>query len=251
MTSALRALLPQEVAVAMACGDPPPLRDSEEQYVEKVVAKRRREFALGRACARAALTQLDGRPPTPIPVGEHRAPVWPLGVVGSITHTDDLAAAAVAHVRDISALGIDVEVRRPLLPEVRTLVLTKAELAELAEHPWDVVAFSAKESVFKAWFPLTGAWLDFQDVTLTLARESGTFTAKGERLEISGRFALTDEHAVTAVALAAPRSGRDPSNFVTSGAGQADSKRLSLTEEEERKKRNGPDFSTRRIFHGS
>jgi 4'-phosphopantetheinyl transferase EntD len=40
---------------------------------------------------------------------------------------------------------------------------------------WDRILFSAKESVYKAWFPLTGEWLGFEEAELTLDPSGKTF----------------------------------------------------------------------------
>jgi 4'-phosphopantetheinyl transferase EntD len=172
------------------------------------VPKRRREFAMGRAAARAALADLDDRPPPSIPVGERRAPVWPEGVVGSITHSDGFCAAAVARASEFAAVGIDAEAVRELPAAVRDLVVTAGELrAPLSGPPWDVVAFSAKEAVFKAWFPLTTTWLDFHDVTLAIDARARTFAASvapevrhdDAPARFSGRFAVTSGLVLTSV----------------------------------------------------
>jgi 4'-phosphopantetheinyl transferase EntD len=87
VSASLRKLVPADVAVIETCGqdgEPSPLYPEEAVHVERAVEKRRRDFALGRACARRALAVLDDRPPTAILVGEERAPVWPEGIVGSI-----------------------------------------------------------------------------------------------------------------------------------------------------------------------
>jgi 4'-phosphopantetheinyl transferase EntD len=209
--AAIRALLPAEIAVAAVCdtgAEPPPLLPAEQVHVRWAVAKRRREFALGRACARAALAHLDDRPPPAIPVGERRAPVWPDGVVGSITHSDGLCAAAVARASDFAAVGIDAEAVRELPASVRDLVIAADELHGLPSGTrWDVVAFSAKESVFKAWFPLTRSWLDFHDVALAIDARAGRFVASVAATvrhddappRFTGRFAVVSELVLTAV----------------------------------------------------
>ena len=42
---------------------------------------------------------------------------------------------------------------------------------------WDRLLFSAKEAVYKAWFPLVGEWLDHQQAAIILDPQDGTFTA--------------------------------------------------------------------------
>ena len=156
----------------------------EREHVARAVAKRRVEFAAVRRCARQALHEL-GYPPVPILPGEHREPQWPDGVVGSMTHCAGYCAAAVARSGEVSALGIDAEVHAALPEGVLDLISLESERALLAEltgrRPgsvhWDRVLFSAKESVYKAWFPLTRRWLGFEQADIEL-RVDGTFEAR-------------------------------------------------------------------------
>jgi len=155
---------------------------SEEEFVHGAVGKRRHEFTTVRACAERALHRL-GRPRPPMVPGRGGEPPWPEDVVGSMTHTDGYAAAAVALRADIASLGIDAEPNQPLPSGVLYIVSTPPERARLealaAVHPgiaWDRLLFSAKESVYKMWFPVVGTWLGFDDVELR-AGPDGTFDA--------------------------------------------------------------------------
>ncbi|MDQ0994080.1 4'-phosphopantetheinyl transferase [Streptomyces sp. V3I7] len=179
----IEELLPESVVAVelhgVADGDAP-LHPDEEAFVVRAVAKRRREFAGVRACARRAMEKL-GVPPQPVLPGDKGAPRWPSGLVGSMTHTDGYCAAALAHATDLAALGIDAEADAPLPDDVGSLVLLPGErerLRELAgarpEVHWDRILFSAKESVYKAWFPLTGKWLDFEEADIELHADPGT-----------------------------------------------------------------------------
>ncbi|HEX4451740.1 MAG TPA: 4'-phosphopantetheinyl transferase superfamily protein [Kofleriaceae bacterium] len=192
----LRALLPAGVAFAelAIAGVEPPLFADEAAAVARAVAKRRREFAFGRACARAALGA-----EVAIGVGQGGAPIWPAGVTGSITHTDDYAAAAVVRAGHI---GIDVE-----------LVARIAEVPGLAERvalpsergvPVGVV-FSAKESVYKCLYPTAERFLEFAEVELAFDRDgfrvlraSGYANASG----VIGRFARSADRVATVAWLA-------------------------------------------------
>ena len=153
----------------------------EREHIAQAVAKRRVEFAAVRRCARRALHEL-GYPPVPILPGEQREPQWPEGVVGSMTHCAGYCAAAVARTGDVSALGIDAEVHAPLPEGVLDLISIESERERLAElsgrQPgsvhWDRILFSAKESVYKAWFPLTHRWLGFEEADIVL-RIDGSF----------------------------------------------------------------------------
>lgn len=161
------------------------------------------EFARGRGCAHAALAGLglDGA----IGRGDDRAPRWPAGVVGSITHCAGYVAAAVARAAQFAAVGIDAEPAAPLPADVLAQVASAAERDLLAAlppgRPWDRLLFSIKESVFKAWWPATGRWLDFDEATVTIA-PGGTWTARlsapGPWPRLAGRYAMDDAVVVAA-----------------------------------------------------
>jgi 4'-phosphopantetheinyl transferase EntD len=182
----IEEILPPEVASAEAFDDPPGtvLYPEEEAVIARSVDKRRREFTTARACARRAMAAL-GLPPAPIVPGERGAPTWPSGVVGSMTHCDGYRAAALARTGDVLSVGLDAEPNEKLPDGVLDVITSPAErdhLAKLAaEHPgvsWERLLFSAKESVYKTWFPLTRRWLDFEDAVVTPDPYTGTFTAE-------------------------------------------------------------------------
>ncbi|GHG16246.1 4'-phosphopantetheinyl transferase family protein [Streptomyces zaomyceticus] len=177
-------LLPAPVSVAEAFEDPPGLTliGLEREAVRTAAPKRLAEFTTARWCARRALAGL-GMPPVPIPRGRRGAPVWPPGIVGSMTHHDGYRAAAVARQADARSLGIDAEPHLPLPDGVLELIALPAELRRIAElsgrHPlvhWDRLLFSMKESVYKAWFPLTYRWLGHEEADIVMD-PAGTFTA--------------------------------------------------------------------------
>jgi 4'-phosphopantetheinyl transferase EntD len=156
----------------------------ERAAVARSVEKRRREYVAARACARAALAAL-GLPPAPILNGERGQPLWPEGLVGSITHCAGYRACAVARATQLAALGIDAEPDEPLPEGVLARVARSEErpmLAELARAApavsWERLLFSAKEAVYKAWFPLAACWLGFEDAVLTIDPRAGTFHAR-------------------------------------------------------------------------
>jgi 4'-phosphopantetheinyl transferase EntD len=182
----------------------------EEAAVARAVDKRRREYTTVRHCARRALAEL-GHGPVPIVNGPNREPLWPDGVIGSLTHCDGYRAAAVAPAGALRSLGIDAEPHAPLPGEVLGTVAgadERAHLAKLAElHPevhWDRLLFSAKESVYKTWFPLARVWLGFEEAVLEFD-PAGTFEARilkpGPLAEVSGRWTLSRGLVVTSIAL--------------------------------------------------
>ncbi len=169
----LRSVTPHEAVAREAFGDlDVPPSDAEWAHVRTAVPPRRAEFGTVRALARDAMTALDHRPVEILP-DERGVPGWPPGLIGSMTHCTGYRAAAVAVRGDLRRLGIDAEPNRVLPPGVRKMVVLPAENSQLtalaAGHPsvaWDRLLFSAKEAVFKAWFPDTRIELDFTDVQI-------------------------------------------------------------------------------------
>ena len=166
--------------------DPPDLLlfPEEEALLTRAVDKRRREFTTARACARRALASL-GVAPAPILPGERGAPQWPPGIVGSITHSAGYRAAAAARARDVLTIGLDAEADEVLPSGVLEAVSLPGERERLRNRTaaapgtrWDRLPFSAKETTYKAWFPLARCWLGFEDADITINATDGTFEAR-------------------------------------------------------------------------
>jgi 4'-phosphopantetheinyl transferase EntD len=220
MQTLLESLFPPGVVV-VAAGDhtaPGRLFPEEEAALTNALETRRREFAVGRSCARQALRVL-GVDPVAIPSRADRAPAWPVDVVGTITHCNGLVAAAVAWKAEIAGIGLDAESReRPLDQRLDRFIRTPAE-RELMDGlalplELDVVrlVFSAKESVHKIISPMSGITLGFHDVELDVDFGDGRFRARlvgqqDDRLpdfaRLSGRFIVTDDLVLTTVVVAA------------------------------------------------
>ena len=221
----IERLLPPAVARAEAFDDSaePDLFPEEEAIVARAVEKRRLAFATARLCARRALAEI-GVPRTPILSGPNGEPLWPEGVVGSITHCDGYRASVVAWARDVASVGIDAEengrasddvLRTIALPEERQWIRAADPDAEVK---WGTLLFSAKESVYKAWFPLARRWLGYEDATISIDPEAGTFEARllvpgpvvnGAPLTgFSGRWLVENGLVATAIALPAEPGAR-------------------------------------------
>ncbi len=179
-------VLPRGVVAAEAFGDEGDgtLLAGEESLVARAVDKRRSEFTTARTLARRALGEL-GVEPVPILRGDKGQPLWPRGVVGSLTHCDGYRAAVVAHKLAQRSLGIDAEPHGELPEGVLDHVSLPAERDVLATRPdgvhWDRLLFCAKEATYKAWFPLTERWLGFEDAHITFTPtgpDSGTFRSQ-------------------------------------------------------------------------
>lgn len=186
----------------------------ERSAVARAVHRRRQEFTTGRACARLALGRL-GIGPVAIPAGERGEPVWPAGVVGSITHCRGYRACAVAKAADVLGIGIDAEVHEPLPAGVLEQVAFGSERAMAADRAsgihLDRLLFSAKEAVYKVWFPLVRRWLGFEDAEIGIDLRDGSFRVRllvpapvvgGAPLaEFRGRWCVEDGIVVTAIVL--------------------------------------------------
>jgi 4'-phosphopantetheinyl transferase EntD len=181
----IERILPAGPAVAaeLFADEPADLFPEEQAAIARAVDKRRREFTSVRVCARRALAAL-GQPPAPLVPGERGAPRWPDGITGSMTHCDGYCGCVLARTADFASIGLDAEPSLPLPDGVEAMVALPAERGHVAElartRPgvhWDRLLFCAKEAVYKAWFPLTGAWLGFDDAQITFSAD-GTFTAR-------------------------------------------------------------------------
>lgn len=217
----LERILPDAAVVVATTGEREvELSPEEEAAVGDAVEKRRREFVTARACARAALARL-GYPNQPVPAGGRGEPLWPAGVVGSITHCAGYRACAVAPASELLTIGVDAELGKPLpagligdvaLPEERRWV--ERASAEDPTVSWDRLLFSIKESIYKAWFPLAQSWLGFEDAGVAVDRSRGTFSASllvpgptlgGRKLDgFAGRWLAADGLLFSAVTMPAP-----------------------------------------------
>jgi len=213
-------IVPEGVAAAELFEDPPGLRPhpQEEPLVARAVDKRRREFAGARHCARQAMRRL-GVDPAPVLRGEKGDPVWPRGLVGSLTHCDGYRAAVLGYSLQVRSLGIDAEPHDVLPEGVLPAVSLEPERDWLGsagdDLHWDRLLFCAKEATYKAWFPLTKRWLGFEDAHITFERDTtsdavtGTFRSRllvpGDTLDgppltgFDGRWLIAGGLVLTAI----------------------------------------------------
>ncbi len=136
------------------------------------------EFAGGRLAARRAMARL-GLARAPIPMGADRAPVWPDGIVGSISHAQGLCLAVVARAQDFLSLGIDVEGDAPLATDLIPEICLPEELAPLPKSARPALAkrlFSAKEAAYKAHYPLASQVFGFHGLAVNLTEGRAVFT---------------------------------------------------------------------------
>ena len=150
-----------------------PLDKLSISFNHQLSPKRLADFSTGRYCAIKALEQL-GIQDAIIPMGEDRAPIWPEGIVGSISHCDSLTGAIVAKSADHVSLGLDVEEIGRVTPDLWDLVFTVNEknyLSRLSDEDklvQSTAIFSIKEAFYKFQHPITKTFLDFLDVEVSL-----------------------------------------------------------------------------------
>ncbi len=159
--------------------------------LKAAVPKRQAEFLAGRFCAATALLKA-GKDPK---IGRQgRLPLWPQGVVGSISHTNGYAIAAVS--TQYRALGIDIEhiMTNAQAHETQTYIMSPKELrqkpAHMDDESFSTLIFSAKEALFKATHSTKTTFADFLDSevlevatqTLSLSFEGDIYECHWDRL---------------------------------------------------------------------
>ncbi len=191
---------------------PSELTPAEQVQLGDVCGKRLAEFAAGRDQARRLIATITGTA-EPLLVGDYRQPLWPKGVIGSISHSDDYCAVAVASTDLITDLGIDVETREALNPEVEDIVLTEAEMAatESLEAWVRKLIFSIKESNYKCCYHMVKAFIDFKqcEVVLDMSQQSHRSTivcnnnlGKELNIHVEGKWMVESGHIFTSAVIA-------------------------------------------------
>jgi 4'-phosphopantetheinyl transferase EntD len=210
----LRALLPLTVATHEHWGGALDLELTRDEMnaVERSVDSRRREFATGRYCARAALRHF-GVTEVSIVANPDRTPAWPDGFVGSITHTQGYCGAAVAPAALWVSIGVDAERDDALDRELWPDICLPEELAWLdAQSVGSRVAmatifFCAKEAFYKCQYPISRRWLDFHSISVEIKNQSFVVSFRtpldidGFRSPLRGRFVQRGGIVVTAIAV--------------------------------------------------
>lgn len=221
-------LLAPHDSILVAEMDPatsPPLStlfEEEAQLAQKAVSTRQLEFTAGRTLARQLLTQFG----IDAPVLRHddRSPIWPKGIVGSITHTRGYCAVAVAKSNHVRGVGLDVEQLVPLKNKaVLAAIVAEEDEAWLErtqnELAWGKLIFSAKECAYKAQYHLARKYLGFDamwiepqvNITEALPPE-GSFTAHFRKPSgdfvpgdtLKGRFVTNEKLGVIATSVVLP-----------------------------------------------
>lgn len=152
------------------------------EHILNASVKRKSEYLAGRYCIKMSM---------PDYLKEHHVasyrntpPHWPADVIGSVSHTRDMAIAAVSSTTRYLAIGIDCErlLEADTSAKIRDQILSDNDKAHLQTTKADfctalTAIFSAKESLFKALNPIVGRFFGFRDVDVDLADDMASFTA--------------------------------------------------------------------------
>ncbi|SHL55834.1 4'-phosphopantetheinyl transferase EntD (siderophore biosynthesis) [Roseovarius marisflavi] len=214
LVSALRAVLPPGVALGSADPTAPEtgLWPGESAAMRRAIPSRRREFAAGRRAARDAMATFDV-PGTAIFPGPDRAPIWPDGITGSISHGGGTCLALVARRGAITGLGIDIEPAEVLPADMVETVCTGPERAAVKDHDlMGRVIFCAKEAAYKAQYPLSREMLEFHDLETGIDLDKRQFEARFTRAcppfqagaRMVGRIVIAQGLVAAVVVLSAP-----------------------------------------------
>ena len=188
-----------------------PLTSAELAAARSFAPGRLAEFRHGRYCARSALLRL-GADAGQILIGANREPLWPAGIIGSISHAGDTAAAVVAWQAQFAAIGLDLEPAAPLEDALVPRICRPEELAVIAAtstNPGEAARriFSMKEAAYKALWPIIGCFLDFHNLEVRLAADIVTFAVcshsdrcpKELAASLTGRFTQRGALFISAV----------------------------------------------------
>ena len=152
------------------------LHPAEENYFSQLSSvSRKKHYRSGRICAGEVLSKLGARGQPVLRDPQTREPLWPEGISGAITHSGNWAAAAAGKTSDVSGIGIDLEdLERQVDSRISRHVCIPEEQKWLQECGEDFleqnlkIIFSAKESIFKAFFPYTRTYLHFHDARILM-----------------------------------------------------------------------------------
>ncbi|NQZ20700.1 MAG: 4'-phosphopantetheinyl transferase superfamily protein [Colwellia sp.] len=181
--------------------------------IVKSVEKRQSEFLAGRMMARSALALLNDDKFT-VDIGENRSPVWPNNIVGSISHSAEMALCIVSDKCACRYVGCDIEpfITCTTQSEISNSIINSDEKTLIKNSQLEsgvafTLIFSAKESLFKALYPYVKCYFDFRDAEVfdidTHKNEFKIKIIKGlscdlsEGTQFSGHYTLNEKHVIT------------------------------------------------------
>lgn len=175
LAQALQQILPEGLGLGWA--DPTALRPSWPGEAITAVPRRQAEFAAGRAAARLAMAAL-GIGPARIGVASDRAPVWPAGLTGSISHSATACLAVVGRASHWRGIGVDIELASPLETDLWPGILREEERTALGSTATLAakLIFTAKEAVYKAQYAQSQTLFGFETLSIQLGASDFTAT---------------------------------------------------------------------------
>jgi 4'-phosphopantetheinyl transferase EntD len=186
----------------------------ESTQLGDVCEKRYAEFCAGRSQARRLIAMINGTA-QPLLIGDYRQPLWPSDVSGSISHSDQFCAVAVAPREKIADLGIDVDTLEALDPGVIDVVLTDNEVSQTEENSEDWVSkliFSIKESNYKCCYSKVRTYIDFKQCEVKLDFATQSYVSdircldadqREVHLQLRGKWLIEADHIFTSAVLSA------------------------------------------------
>ena len=159
------------------------LSEDEQQLIVEASPLRRRQTATGRRLAREAIARLGVASSPSIPADHNGVPIWPDGIRGSISHTTELCAVAVAKVNALSCLGVDIETNEANFSENEWDLVSSSEerlaasyCQNLSMHQFVNLIFSSKEAAYKSLYIwMRGQRIDFSDFHCQLQPDAHSF----------------------------------------------------------------------------
>ncbi|PHM46461.1 putative non-ribosomal peptide synthetase [Xenorhabdus mauleonii] len=141
--------------------------------LQKAVNKRRSEYLAARYCTQYVLNHLN-YPHFQVTNAVDRSPIWPDNICGSISHSTNCAIAFAASCDHYRIIGIDIEqeIKPDTIENVSASIINDAERALLTVCTLTLeqaftLAFSIKESLFKALYPHVKCFFDFHAAEIT------------------------------------------------------------------------------------
>lgn len=136
---------------------------------------RQSEFLAGRYAAKVALAAISEKLYLEqVAIGERKEPIFPKGLIGTLTHSDTIVMCAVTSSKNLRFVGIDIE---PIMTKTdfsgiggkvyfsRELQLLTAK--GISKEIAATLIFSAKESIFKAFSNQIHHGIDFHRFELS------------------------------------------------------------------------------------
>ncbi|WP_262696497.1 4'-phosphopantetheinyl transferase family protein [Kordiimonas aquimaris] len=168
------------------------------------------DYVRGRICSSKALYNLARIKDYSLLSDLDGVPIWPKGIVGSLSHTESVCGAVVAYSNSVLSMGFDIEELERISEEMFEEICTENELLKLKEQQFFQskrnvsILFSAKEAFYKCYYPLYRNWLDFKDVDIELGSYKIMIkSCKGLRAHqcslFEGRYTIVEQRVYASV----------------------------------------------------